>query len=69
MVEQLSELNAGFRAECEEQDPTSGVDSMIDHIGRPPTNTMCLCEGFVPDPEMLVSNSGWVDIEFRGGAR
>ena len=31
MVEQLSELNAGFRAECDEQDATSGVDSIIDH--------------------------------------
>ena len=50
MVEQLSELNAGFRAECDGQDATSGVDSMFDHIGRPPIDTMCLCEGSVPDP-------------------
>ena len=34
MVEQLSERKAGFRAECDEQDATGGVDSMIDHIGR-----------------------------------
>ena len=63
MVEQLLEPNASFRVECEEQDATSGVDSMIDHIGRPPMNTMCLCEGFVLDPEILVSKSEWVDIE------
>ena len=65
MVQQLSELNARFRAECDEQDTTSGVDSMVDHIGRAPMNTMCLCEGVVLDPEILVTNSEWVDIEFE----
>ena len=65
MFEQLSELNAGFRAECDEQDATSGVDSMIDHIGRSPMNTMCLCDSVIPDPEMLVSKSERVDIEFE----
>ena len=57
MVKQLSELNVIFRAACDEQDPTSGVDSMIDHIGRAPTNTMCHCEGDVHDPEKLLSNA------------
>ena len=65
MVEQLSELNAGFRAECGEQDTISGVDSMVDHIGRAPMNTMCLCEGIVCDHEILVSNFEWADIEFE----
>ena len=65
MVEQLSEFNAGFRAECDEQDATSGVDSMIDHIGRSSMNSMCLCEGSVTDPEVLVGKSKWVDIEFE----
>ena len=65
MVDQLSELNAVFRAECDEQDATSAVVSMSDHIGRPPMNTMSLCEGFVPDPEILVSKSKWVDFDFE----
>ena len=58
MVEQLLELNAGFRAECDEQDATSGVDSMIDHIGRSPMNTMSLCEDCIPDPEIIGQQVG-----------
>ena len=44
----MLELNAGFRAECDEQDATNAVDSMIDHVGRLPMNTMFLCEGCRP---------------------
>ena len=38
---------------------------MIDHFGRAPTNTMCLCEGEVAVPELLVSDADWVDMEFQ----
>ena len=44
MVEKLSEFNAGFRAECDEQDVSS-------------FNTMCLCEDYGPSPEILVSDA------------
>ena len=52
MVEKLSELNAGFRAECDEQDVS-------------PVNTMCLCEGYGHSPEILVSDADWIEIEFE----
>ena len=52
MVEKLSELNADFRAECDEQDVS-------------PVNTMCLCEGYGPSPEIRVSNADWIAVEFE----
>ena len=45
MIEKLSELNAGFRAECDEQ--SDGINP----------NTMCLCEGYGKDAELLVNNA------------
>ena len=52
MVEKLSDFNAGFRAECDEQ-PVIGPD------------TMCLCEGYGHSPEILVSDAEWVEVEFE----
>ena len=52
MVEKLSDLNAGIRAECDEQDVS-------------PVNAMCLCEGYGQRPEILVSDADWIKVEFQ----
>jgi len=53
MVEKLSDLNAGFRAECDEQSN-----------GRIGPDTMCLCEGYGQSPEILVNHADWIEVEF-----
>ena len=64
LVERLGELNAGFRGDDPEQ-ATSSIETLVDHIWKPIGSTLCLCEGELPDREVLVSSAEWVDVEFE----
>ena len=56
LVERLGELNAGFRGDDPEQ-AASSIETLVDHIGKPISSTLCLCEGELPDSEVLVSSA------------
>jgi hypothetical protein len=62
MVEKLSDLNAGFRAECDEQSNGSIFEQCSKIIGP---DTMCLCEGYGQSPEILVNHADWIEVEFE----
>ena len=64
LVERLAELNAGFKGEDPDQ-AVSSIETLVDHIGKPTSSTLCLCEGELPDREVLVSSAEWVDVEFE----
>ena len=56
LVERLSDGNAGF----------SSIDTVVDHIGRPPSSSLCLCESEKPKELMVnASDSEWIDVEFE----
>ena len=52
MVEKLSDINAGFSEPATEQ-----------ASAKP--NTMCLCEGYRQNSEILVSDADWIEVEFE----
>ena len=69
MVEKLSDLNAGFSET--EQMPTTihrhriepGTQERDDVFSKP--NTMCLCEGYGQNAEILVSDADWIEVELE----
>ena len=65
LIEQLSESNAGFRANDNECDSKEVSESMIDQLGRHPKNTLCLCEGYGHEQPILVNDAEWIDVEFE----
>ena len=65
LLERLSELNAGFVGP--DVAPTNGysIDEVINHIGKPASSTLCLCEGERTEPTVMMNEEEWVDCEFE----
>ena len=48
-----------------EDEATEAIESMVDHVGRPSKNALCLCEGVAPQQSILINDAEWADVEFE----